>query len=185
MNIYTKQNLSIKLGDKVKIDGYYTQFEYSSLDVKEKLEEIYKVAEYCSDENGEYLKIVSINHPYIYHHVSRHSISKIDKQNFIKIGDIKIGNSCIIGKDTRTLPYIISEHEMELSYYGNSASYFNNFLYYDIDVNDMIFKIIENINGIVRIKSMKNEKLNIYLPHFVLCNIDVNNMYSPKKIQYE
>lgn len=175
MNRYLKNNLSIDVGDYVKIDGYYKPFEYSNDYMMD--DRKYKVRRILTDHTGEYLSLIDSHHDV--KNVCRHTVSKIGFQLHIKKEDIKINNLCIIGKKFSYLPYLTF---IDDDTYENTIREYDLLESLNLITTDHIFVIIDNENnGIVHLKSLNNS-LELYLPHFVLYNINAVDIYSPKNI---
>lgn len=189
MNKFIQNNLNIKLGDLVVIDGIDPLTELVSSSTRYDAD-IFKVVVIDSDESGEYIEIIEhssstdpsfrSNSDSYYDGDSffRHTLSLVDSPKPLLLKDCVVGKKCFIGKKLDYLPYI--ESQCFTMRYSDQLTIRNSSLDKSI-IGNIIFTISNVENGLVKITSIKYN-ITMYLPPIMLYSINPSSLYEPKNL---
>jgi len=179
MNIFVRNNNSIKIGDKVRIDGIDSRrvFEFNAITVypANYKELVFTLEQISADRYGEMLKLNdgALNG---YSWFSRYTLSKVNSPKYLDYDTIKVDNLCMIGKNIIMAPKLKKWTEI-IKYVANTAERFtkeeSNELY------TKVYKIVNIIDEYIIIKDMQNTEQYIF-PYWFLYSY--NNLYKPKNI---
>lgn len=172
MNQFIRKNLEIKIGDKVRIDGHHRSFEsIRNIFTKKPI----TVTNIGTDDLGEFIEIKTDNGDTI--SLFRHTLSLVGSVE--PCIDIKINERsfCILGKRIEDIPYITESSQT----YGDSIrllAHFKNLR----DATRYPFKIIEQINGLFNIQSVKYHDIVFLIAPYMVYKFSSNMFYQPKNI---
>jgi hypothetical protein len=186
-NIYLENNLSIKVGDRVKIDGIDSEiiFEFNKLTSYsfDLLNSIFNVNVKDFDSCGSYFRLKmfdNTNFPSSHsNYFCRYTLSKVGSLKHIDINKIKIGYRCIIGKDIELAPKITNLNQIKNHLIRNGSC--NRFK--KDKANDVVNEqyIIKDIyNDYVLISSVNKSETYVF-PYWFLYSSNMGaDLYKPK-----
>jgi hypothetical protein len=191
-NIHLKNNLSIKVGDHVKIDGIDSHLIFEFTPITRIGFDIHSttciVKKQDVDNNGnfynlyKYNGINSSNQSFDNDYFCGYTLSKIGSPKHLDINKIRVGNICIIGKDLERAPKIIN-FDM-LSNEDNRIENSRHKKFNTEESNNVINQkyIVRYIyHEYILISQMTNKYIQYVFPYWFLYNSNIGvDLYKPK-----